>query len=201
MENKTFNLYSWPVIIILLFVFWPAALYLLYKKAQSEKKTALTASKILNILGTILIVLGVVTIFVGVGVFYLIAGIVLKRFSKKLLESAENTKKYLAIVINGNVRQLDSIAATVGKPYDEVKKDLQKLIDNGYLKNAYINESTREIVIPQPSATIMAEATANASASSSAGTSTRIIACPCCGANNAVVGAAGECEYCGSPLA
>lgn len=29
---------------------------------------------------------------------------------------------------------------------------------------------------------------------------TKIIACPCCGANNTIVGDMGECEYCGSLL-
>ncbi len=195
MENKTFDLYSWPVIIVLLFLFWPIGLYLLYKKAQSDKKTALTASKILNLLGTLFIVVGIVTLLVIVGIFYLILGILLKRFAKKLLTSADNVKKYLAIVVNGNVRQLDNISATVGKPYDAVKKDLQQLIDDGYFKNAYINESTREIVLAQPAAAT------NVNVGGGVGVSTRIVSCPCCGANNTVMGAAGECEYCGSPLA
>ena len=195
MENKNFNLYSWPVIIALLIFFWPVGIYLLYKKAQSDKKTALTASKILKILGNVFIVFGIVTLIVVVGIFYLILGIWLKKFAKKLLVSAENVKKYLAIVVNGNVRQLDSISAAVGKPYDKVKEDLQKLIDDGYLKNAYINESTREIVLAQPAAS------AQASFGAGVGVATRIVTCPCCGANNTVVGATGECEYCGSPLA
>ncbi len=194
MDNSNSALYSWPVIILLMVVFWPIGFYLLYKKAQSDKKTALTASKILGLLGTIFIVVGVVTIFVGVGIFYLILGIVLKNFSKKLRISSENVKKYLAIIINGNVRQLDAIAATVGKSYDVVKSDIQKLIDDGYLKNAYINESTREIVLAQPAAAQANSATAGAAASA------RIVACPCCGANNTITGATGECEYCGSPL-
>lgn len=197
MDNKTFDIYSWPVIIVLLFLFWPLGLYLLYKKAQSDKKTALTASKILNLLGTILIVVGVVTLIVGIGIFYLIAGIVLKKFAKNLLNSAENVKKYLAIVINGNVRQLDSIAAAVGKPYDVVKKDLQKLIDDGYFKNAYIDEAAREIVLAQPSSVASQTNTYGAAASA---VPPRVVSCPCCGANNTVVGTTGECEYCGSPL-
>ena len=31
-------------------------------------------------------------------------------------------------------------------------------------------------------------------------TQTRVVACPCCGANNTVSGNLGECDYCGSPL-
>ena len=188
MKNNT--LYSWSVIIALLIFFWPVGLYLLYKKAQNEKKTALTASKMLSILGTFFIVIGIITLMAIIGVFYLILGILLKRFANKLLNSAENVKKYLAIVINGNVRQLDSISAAVGKPYDVVKKELQKLIDDGYFRNAYINESTREIVIPEAAIHMNAGTTASA----------RVVSCSCCGANNTVYGRTGECEYCGSPL-
>ncbi len=186
--------YSWPLIIILLFVFWPVGLYFLYKKAESDKKTALTAAKVLGVLGTIFIILGIVTLIAVVGVFYLILGIVLKRLAKKLRNSADNVKKYLAIVINGNVRQLDAISSAVGKPYDAVKADLQKMIDDGYFKNAYINEATREIVLAQAAPQGAPAFTGGAAPT------TRVVTCPCCGANNTVVGAAGECEYCGSPL-
>ena len=195
MENKNFDLYSWPVIIVLLFLFWPVGFYLIYKKVQTDKKTALTASKILNLLGTLFIVVGVITLIAVVGIFYLALGIILKKFSKKLINSAENVKKYLAIVINGNVRQLDGIAAAVGKPYDVVKKDLQKLIDDGYFKNAYINEANREIVLAQPTVNTEVNMRGNT------GAAPRVVSCSCCGANNTVYGATGECEYCGSPLA
>ena len=194
MENNT--LYSWPVIIIALILFWPLGVFLIYKKSQTDKKTALTVAKILNILGTIFIVVGIITLIAIIGIFYLILGIVLKVLAKKMLASAENVKRYISIVINGNLRQLDAIAAAVGKPYDTVKADLQKLIDDGYFKNAYINEATREIVLSAPSASV------NEVSASVAGTAvqTRVVVCPCCGANNTVSGAVGECEYCGSPL-
>ncbi len=198
MNNNNLNgLYSWPVIIVLLFVFWPAGLYLLYKRAQSDKKTALTAAKVMNLLGTILIVIGIITIVAVVGILYIIGGILLKKMAKKLVASAENVKRYLAIVVNGNVRQLDTISSTVGKPYNVVKADLQKMIDDGYFKNAYIKEDTREIVLPQQQHTQNEHYSGGAYAST---TSARVVSCPCCGANNTVFGAIGECEYCGTPL-
>lgn len=194
-KQYTEGLYSWPAIIVLLFLFWPVGLYLMYKRAQHDKQTALTAAKLLNLLGTILIVVGIVTLIAGVGIFYLIAGIVLKKIAKKLRNSSENVKRYLTIVVNGNVRQLDAISAAVSKPYDTVKEDLQKMIDDGYFKNAFINESTREIVLAQSQPASNAYESNNVSA-----TSVRVVACPCCGANNTVSGNLGECEYCGSPL-
>ena len=195
-KQYTEGLYSWPAIIVLLFLFWPVGLYLMYKRAQHDKKTAFTAAKLLNLLGTILIVVGIVLLIAVVGIFYLIAGIVLKKIAKKLRNSSENVKRYLTIVVNGNVRQLDAISAAISKPYETVKSDLQKMIDDGYFKNAYIKEDTREIVLTQ-SQPVQTEGYAF---SGTATTSVRVVACPCCGANNTVSGDLGECEYCGSPL-
>ena len=67
------------------------------------------------------------------------------------------------------------------------------------MKNAYINENTREVVLPSA-------APANSNAGHPIGaavpnaTQTRVVACPCCGANNTVSGTLGECEHCGTPL-
>ncbi len=189
-NNKLNGLYSWPAIIVLFIFFWPAGLFCLYKRAQYDKQTALTAAKILKFIGVILIIFGVATIVAVVGIVYIIGGIALIVMSKKLLASAENVKKYLAIVVNGNVRQLDAISSAVGKPYDTVKKDIQKMIDDGYFKNAYIKEDTREIVLAQ----------AQCAYADTFAVSAKVVTCPCCGANNTVMGVVGECEYCGAPL-
>ena len=73
------------------------------------------------------------------------------------------------------------------------------MIDKGFLKNAYINESTREVVLPSSilTATNASQSGANMSATE---IQTRVVACPCCGANNTVSGTLGECEYGGAPL-
>lgn len=197
--NNDNTLYSWPIIILCLIIFWPVGVYLIYKKTQTEKTASLTGANLLKILGIILIVIGVCTIVAFVGIFYLIAGIVLLVFSKKLRTAAEDTKRYLAIVVNGNVRSLDSISATIGRPYDVVRQDLQKLINDGYFKNAYIDESARQIVLAQP-APVNNYAYSGGAVPGAVNTAPRVVACPCCGANNTISGATGECEYCGSPL-
>ncbi len=116
---------------------------------------------------------------------------------------SENIKRYLAIVVNGGERQLDTIAATVNKSYDDAKKDLQKMIDDGFLKNAYIDENTRKIVITTDSHSTNTDYHTDSTASSvtnEVAVQPRLVACPCCGANNTVTGTLGECEYCGSAL-
>ena len=77
--------------------------------------------------------------------------------------------------------------------------DVQKMIDKDFLKNAYINENTREVVLPSaaPANVNVAQPTGGVAP---AAVQTRVIACPCCGANNTISGDIGECEYCGTLL-
>ena len=71
------------------------------------------------------------------------------------------------------------------------------MIEKGYLKNAYIDEGMREVILPNHAP--VPQNNVNAAANITQ-THPRIAACPCCGANNTIYGDMGECEYCGSPL-
>lgn len=212
MENKNLSfIYSWPAIILAFFVIWPLGVYLLIKRISLDKKTAMTAGKITKVLAYVLLgftalgFLGTLTsgtlelgVIIVLGLFAW-GGIFMLRKSNKICADAERTKKYISIIINGNVRQIDTIASSVGVMYDVAKKDIQKMIDQGYFKNAYINEGSRELVIPTPAPRATTNNIFNNSASQSV-PQTRVVACPCCGANNTITGSVGECEYCGSPL-
>lgn len=213
-NNNLSGLYSWPVIILALIFFWPLGLFLIIKRSSLDKRTAMSAGgKGLKGLGIGLIAFGAIG-FIGlvsdpsgdaaggivVALFFIAGGIALIMKSKKIAKEADSVKQYLNIIVNGGERQIDSIAAATGKQYDVVKKDIQNMIDKGFLKNAYINENTREVVLPSAAP---ANANASQSTTSAAPTTTvqtRVVACPCCGANNTVSGTLGECEYCGSPL-
>ncbi len=211
-NGKISGLYSWPVIILALIIFWPVGLFLIIRRFTIDKRSAVSAgSKGLKVLGVILTTFGVLG-FIGcisdpasfsgavVSLFFIAGGVALLRKAKKLRKEAESIKQYLAIVVNGNVHQLDSISATIGKPYDVVKSEIQKMIQNGYLKNAYINEATREIVFPTAASAANPAYTAPTRNVTPVQTQGKIVACPCCGANNTIYGATGECEYCGSPI-
>ena len=209
--------YSWPAIILAFCFFWPVGLFLLIKRFSVDRKAAISAGgKGMKVIGIILIVfaavgaLGFISSLAENGLadgdiggiivllFFAAGGVALLRKAKSLKTEAESIKEYLSIIVNGNVRQLDTIASTTGKSYDVVHKDVKKMIDKGYLKNAYIDEGMREVVLPNnapaPQNNVNA-ATANATPVQS-----KIVACPCCGANNTIYGDMGECEYCGSPL-
>ena len=213
MSNKNNNLgrlYSWPVIIIALICFWPVGLFLIIKRASVDKKTAMASGKLIKGLGIAsccMAALGFLVCLsdgfdgtdVGMIIFFAAAGAALLYLANKIKKDADSVKLYLNIIVNGGERQLDSVAAATGKQYDVVKKDVQKMIDKGFLKNAYINENTREVVLPSaaPANVNVAQPTGGVAP---AAVQTRVIACPCCGANNTVSGYIGECEYCGTPL-
>jgi hypothetical protein len=212
--------YSWPSIIFFFIIFWPIGLVLLIKRFSTDKKAVVSAAsgkKSGTGLGwgiglTVFGIIGFISCVsdsdgsgaVGLCVFITLGGIVLILNALRIKKEAEDIKQYLAVIVNGNVRQLDYIASSTGKSYERVHKDIRKMIKNGYLKNAYINEETREVVLPITNAQQGFSSAAGTPVSSGTGMNTagqaRIVVCPCCGANNTVYGDIGECEYCGSAL-
>lgn len=177
-----------------------------------DLKISLIIGKLLHIIGSCSYAMAVLTliIFLDDGfdsldtviiglAFFIVVGLALRNAAKKIKVNADNVRQYVPIIVNGNVRKLDNIAETTGKPYETVKSDIQKIIQKGYLKNAYIDESTHEIVLPVTKVATV-ENIRNNAASASKKLATRVVACPCCGANNTIDENSSECEYCGSSL-
>jgi hypothetical protein len=211
---------SWGVIILLLIIFWPVGLFLLYKKITGDKAEALKNSKILNTFGWVFMAFAIIYLFMiitgdakteggssAVGslmvafVFFGGGGAFMIYAAKKMKANAEKFKKYIAIVINNNETSIDNIAAAIPTSYEQATKDLQKMIDNGYFENAYIDVSNREIVLPNKS-TVQTHSTSNVQMNSPVNEpQINAVVCRNCGANNKVVeGQVCECEYCGSML-
>lgn len=211
MENKGV---SWGWTIFWLIIFWPVGLYLLIKKISNDK-SALMSGKTgaLAIVAWVLIVFGGLG-FIGMlsdtsgnsdgvigGVFVvlvmIVGGILLLRKASKTKKTAAKYKKYIDIVVNQNVRSIDNISSAVGLPYDIVSNDVQDMINIGYLKDAYIHNGNREIILKQYEPT---EYTQTPVAGQVA-VHTKATRCQGCGANNVVVvGKVSECEYCGTPI-
>ena len=210
-NNKIGGIYSWPVIILALIFFWPLGLFLIIKRTTLDKTAVMkdSSGKGLKITAIVLLVLGGFGIIgsfdpfdfgsLVIFLFFIAGGVILLNKAKKIKAEGESIKKYLAIIVNGGERQLDAVASATGKQYDVVKNDVQKMIDKGFLKNAYINENTREVVLASAASSNVNLAQPTGGAAPAAA-QTRVIACPCCGANNTVSKKIGECEYCGSPL-
>ncbi len=206
-KKKINPLYSWPVIIISIIVFWPLAIFLVYKRVKIDKRAGFTTGKIIKYLSYVsffMVAMGIIACLgkgftgedFGMILFFLIAGVALFMFAKKLSSNAEKYKKYISIIINGNEYILDNIASAMSLPINIVKKDLKDMINSGYFQGAYINDSTNEIVLPKTGKENINDIASNDESQIEA----KVITCKCCGAQNKVTTSGAECEYCGSPL-
>ena len=201
--------YSWPVIILSIFRFWPVSIFLISKRVSVDRKAALIVGNIIGFVGGLFYTIGILMALACIMVdkmssaeiviilFFIIAGFVLRRLAKKLRKDAEEIRQYLVMIVNNNVRNMNDIASAFGKTYEDVKKDIEKMIQKEYLKNAYIDESAKKIVLAGGGwETDGGEQTQGTSENNGK----RSVTCRCCGANNTISGERGECEYCGSPL-
>ena len=211
---------SWGLIIVVLIIFWPVGLFLLYGKITGDKAAALKNSKVLNIMGWVFVALAIMYLLMAITgnlktengssavesfmmafVFFGGGGTFLIYIAKKMKVNAEKFKKYIAIVINNNETSIDNIAAAAPSSYEQTKKDLQKMIDNGYFESAYIDVSKREIILPNKNP-VHTHSISNIQMNSPVNEPPiKAVVCRNCGANNKVVeGQVCECEYCGSML-
>lgn len=203
-ENQKLSLlYSWWVIIPFIFIFFPIALFLIFKRYSLGKKM-LSSSMASKIVGWILVVFGCLgllgesatryrsSVDLTIFIIFLTSGISLIIWSVKLKKQSLKYNLYQTLVVDQNMSSISNIASAAALNYDEVKKDLQTMIRKNYFTGAYINESSGEILLPKP----VVNTAANLSSSEKVP-----IVCKSCGANNTVIaGKVGECEYCGSPL-
>lgn len=209
MEKKGMG---WGWIIFLLIIFWPVGLFLLIKKLATDKSALMSGkTRPISAAGWILVVIGALTslgtdpssgeaadiVILVLALAMTVGGVLVLIKASRTKRTAARYKKYIDLAVNQNVRGIDNIAASVGLSYDAVVKDLQDMINIGYLKDAYIDQGNREIVLEQAEPVSYTQA----STSDRADTQKTAVRCPGCGANNVVaVGSVSECEYCGTPL-
>ena len=202
---------SWGWIVFWLIVFWPVGLFLMVKKLANDKSAMMSGKTgTVSVIGWILVGIGSIGFFselsssnngaagLFVAIAFIVGGTLLLIKASKTKKIAVKYKKYIDMVINQNVRSIDNIASASSLSYDEVVKDLQNMIDIGYLSNAYIHQGNREIVLKQNEpAVYMGTPVINQVAPP------QMVAkrCPGCGANNVVTaGRVSECEYCGNQI-
>lgn len=158
-------------------------------------------SKLLSFIGAISFIAAAIGLIIGFSkgftggevflIFFLcVAGFVLKKGAKRIYEEEDKASQYLTVILGGKVYNLTDIARTTGKPYDVVYRDVKKMIQRRQLKDAYLDEQTRQIVLVKSDPVSAKAALGKA----------KVLHCSSCGANNTVYGNAVKCEYCGSPL-
>lgn len=199
-NNKTM---SWGWIIFWFLVFWPVGLYSCYKKISGDKSAILKNSKNIFIISYVLIAFCVTALLMTFtedpsmflpAILFGAGGFCVNRVGRNMKKNGEKYKKYIALIVNQHLTQIDMIATEVGVTYDVATADLQKMIDTGYFVGAYISENSREILLAKPAIDATTQTTATQS-------QTRVVECKGCGANNSIkIGQTNQCEYCGTAI-
>ena len=96
-------------------------------------------------------------------------------------------RHYISCIEKQHCYSLDKIGQGIGQDYSKVRTGIQKLIDNGYYEDAYIDDTERCIVFPETSGIDL-------------DFEQKTVICSGCGAKNTIKSANSKCEYCGTPL-
>lgn len=208
---------SWGLIMVAILVFWPVGLYLLLRKTRSSRKATLAENNFMllkkasyvvvavtlySIIRTTMTMFSVATItdvpmmrMVLGGLeelftrsLFLIGGLILWRYSNKMLKKAKGLKQYITVIVNQEIYYISQIARTMNITEKKVIEDLKYMIANHYFENAYIDQVERKIVLQPLKKDTQAQQRVKKHS----------ILCSGCGAMNTVVEESQACEYCGT---
>lgn len=217
MQKKSF---SWGLIVLMLFLFFPVAIYMICKKMTCEKFDYIKNGKSLRVLGIVLLCFAAIYLIIGLTDGFeptedgssVVGGVIVCELlfgglgtlclvkGAKYVKCGEKYNRYVSIINASNDLLIDNIAAAVPTTYDKAVIDIQSMLDAGFFMNAYLDLNKRELIM----AKVQTNTAVNIAYTDSANATNnqpRSIKCPNCGATNTVVpGAKNECEYCGSAL-
>lgn len=204
MVEKNTGLDSWPLIIILIVLFWPVGVYLLVRKLKVDRKASLSSGRKMIVWGWIIVGMGVISwstlieenwVSGTLGtLFFISAGLVLVYFGEKSSVNAVKYKKYINLVVNKKVQSIGTIASAIPVSHDIAIKDLQEMIDKGFFENAYLNYTSDKIVLAE-----VDTGDAGATDYQNYKAVMLVVTCNGCGANNKVEKKkVDNCQYCGS---
>ncbi len=208
---------SWGVITFALIFFWPIGIYLLIRRFNNDKSATFQHSKGLKITSYILMGFGAIAVamtltgqmttkddlgiehqivgaqmipYLLISAMFLLGGIVLFNKMRKIDKNSIKYKRYINLVVNNQLSEISKIASALSLSSSQVTVDLQNMIDNGYLANAYIDHSRNQIILTQRPAGQKTETSVM-----------ETYVCPSCGAKNEIyAGSPKVCEYCGTVL-
>ena len=212
MQKKSF---SWLIISIFLFLFFPVAIWMIVKKVTTEKWNMIENGKgvkrvglfvwALGLFYVIMAAAGQVTVEEGenlvsgcimVVLVFGFLGLLCMRKGAKYQAMGNKYNRYLSLVDSG-CYSLSNIAAAYPTDYETAAADIQLMINDGMFPKAHIDYERGELVLPGVERPQEAPETSFQRVSQQA----KEIQCPYCGGRNKVVpGSVAECEYCGSQL-
>ena len=224
--NPPFYL-SWPVIIIS-FIFWPVGLVLLFARLGRDRHAGITTGGVLKVVGVLLFL---VCLLGGYGIYenemtsfgdltddgyaslavagaFGVLGIILWRYGRTLQYRGRMVREYLGLIVNRRFSNLDEIARIVGKSRTQTEKEIDFLIEKGYLPGALVDRGAGQVIVPSVLRHMEAESRwkssqegENPAPRENAPAGPQVVACRSCGAQGMIFpGRPAVCEYCGSAL-
>ena len=192
--------YHQTIVIILAFIiFWPIGIFLIISRSKASKQGMFvggldfkTACIVTGILGF----MGLYRMFrsnssFGGALLYFIGAVAVFVYGKKNDEKIERYKKYIDMVANQHIDNIDTMANACGIPYGTCRGELATLIAKDVFKGASIDDTTHTLSLMKrvaPPVEVMGRATVT-------------VTCSGCGATVAITqGTSCECEYCGNIL-
>lgn len=209
---------SWFGVYLALFFFFPLGIWLSLSRLHREKDRYLPNGKRVSVIGWVFFAIGAVyyglfqsmaaegytDLDAGINFFgwMAIGGLALVFHGRKYKKIGENQLLYYPILLNSKDGSLDAIAATVGKDYDTVCKDIQQLIDKDLLADGIIHHDGRQLVCHALGIGIAsAFAGKEKPAMSRKAMIEKEVKCPNCGGITNVQGLEDcPCDYCGTML-
>ena len=230
--NPPFYL-SWPVIIIS-FIFWPVGLVLLFARLGRDRHAGITTGGVLKVAGVIVLLICLVG---GYAIFdndmtnfgdltddgyaslavmgaFAVLGIILWRYGRTLQYRGRMVREYLGLIVNRRFSNLDEIARIVGKSRTQTEREIDFLIEKGYLPGALVDRGAGQVVVPSVLRHMEAESRwksyqegespvswEDVPAGPQGPQGPQVVTCRSCGAQGMVFpGRPAVCEYCGSAL-
>lgn len=204
---------AWPVIILAIIFLWPVGLILLVVRVNQDKSAQMLLGGLIALIGwAVALIFGIATVatmadstvsggVTGFMVVMFAGGVLMIRKGHGMKSRGKRVRRYIDLVVNQGHRSVDGIASIMGrKDPDGVLKEIQDMIDQGFLSGFRLDPFTRELVskAPQYSQPIYSQSMDSQAAAPSLVTFT----CKGCGANNQVQVKPGNpvsCEYCQTP--
>lgn len=187
---------SWLIVCLLLYLFFPVGIWLLVRKVNGEKHRSLENSKFLKILAAVLFVIAACSISSvfpakgSVDLTILVAVLLLAGGGVLCLIKSRKLKRYGEYMAVCKIRferegslELEPAAAELGITYERLVMDLEQMIENGDIDNAFIDYTARCLAAKERKSPYY------------------VVNCPHCGGISEIPkGENAVCSYCGSAL-
>ena len=127
------------------------------------------------------------SIVTGWAAWCIFVGIVVMIVSKFQKNKADRYRKYIRVVVNREIEDLDAVSKEMELSKSKVIRELGKMIDKRYLVGFDLNIRENKIYDVERAKLRKKEKAKN----------TRVVNCWGCGANNLIKERIGKCKYCG----